>query len=123
MSDKRKLERQKVFCKYCGKEMTAENEVAFHLILSYEPKAEVCCNECLPIEPGHTFSIPEARSLRITFGHAGINGIDYPYEEIPGTTPEEFDRLEYEHEEKIIEYATRDRSYVDDWDGDDEEER
>ena len=131
MLDKIKLERQKLFCKYCGKEMTAGNECDFY-ILPYPTEAdvEVCCKECLPKTAdikGFIVSIPNQRTLFSMFNIDGkfINGIDCPYIDLgPGTTPEEFDRLEYEYEEKIIGYATRDRSYMEDWgDGDETEER
>ena len=128
MLDKIKLERQKLYCKYCGKEMTAENEPDFYLLPCNEPKAEICCTNCLP-NVTETMklivSVADRRKVFKMFNIGGnlINGIDCPYIDLgPGTTPEEFDRLEYEYEEKIIEYATRDRSYVDDWGDDDETE-
>ena len=119
MSNKIKLERQKMFCKYCGKEMTVENECNFHLLPYNDSKAEVCCKDCIFNVDAVLFLILEARSLRLHFGFEGINGIDYPYQAPKGLTEEEFDALEFEHEERIIEYATRDRSYMEGWGDDD----
>lgn len=119
MSKKVKLERQKVFCKFCGKEMTAENECDFNMLPFEDYKAQVCCNDCMSNDVEIVFSMPEARSVCERLGYEGIKGIDFPYPITPPLTEEELDALEYEHEARIIEYATRDRSYVGDWiDGD-----
>ena len=129
MLDKIKLDRQKVYCKYCGKEMTAENEPDFYLLPCNEPKVEICCTDCLQYVTDTMkliVSVSNQRKFFKMFNIGGnlINGIDCPYVDVgSGTIPEELDRLEYEYQEKIIEHATRDRSRIGDWGDDDGTEK